>query len=154
MPDYNNGKIYKIISNKTNDIYIGSTTGALSRVLVNHRHGYKLYKQNKGIYWDSIAILKHDTDQYYYSKIILIETFPCKSRDELLAREQYWIEQLPCINRWSAKETKPIKNKKIAIRKSQKIICIYCGTYGARGAYTGHIKSQTHIDNVAYCNSL
>ena len=30
MPDYQKGKIYKIISNETDDVYIGSTTQSLS----------------------------------------------------------------------------------------------------------------------------
>jgi len=32
--------------------------------------------------------------QYNDAKILLVESFPCNSKDELLQREQYWIDQL------------------------------------------------------------
>jgi hypothetical protein len=35
MPDYSNGKIYKLVSDKTDMIYIGSTTVKLNERLSN-----------------------------------------------------------------------------------------------------------------------
>jgi ribosome-interacting GTPase 1 len=32
-------------------------------------------------------------------QIVLIETFPCSSRDELNARESYYIRSLNCVNK-------------------------------------------------------
>ena len=48
--DYKNGKIYKITANineEEGDIYIGSTTQALSKRYEKHRSGYKSWKKNK-----------------------------------------------------------------------------------------------------------
>ena len=37
MPDYQNGKIYKILNNIDGDIYVGSTINALSHRMAQHR---------------------------------------------------------------------------------------------------------------------
>ena len=42
MPNYNNGKVYKIVNNIDNLIYIGSTTCSLStRMSVHREHAKK-----------------------------------------------------------------------------------------------------------------
>ena len=69
MPDYNNGKIYKIIDSENKVIYIGSTTEQLCKRYSKHKH--------KAI----------------GNKIILLENFPCNSREELVKKEQEFIEQ-------------------------------------------------------------
>ena len=69
MPDYNNGKIYKIINPQNETIYIGSTTQKLSSRFCRHDH------KGNG------------------NKIILIEKYPCNSREELCMKEQEIIEQ-------------------------------------------------------------
>ena len=44
MNKYNNGKIYKIIDNTNDNIYIGSTTEPiLSRRMAQHKSQYKLF---------------------------------------------------------------------------------------------------------------
>ena len=69
MPNYNNGKIYKIIDSENKVIYIGSTVEKLCRRYSTHQH--------KAI----------------GNKIILIENCPCNSREELVKKEQEIIEQ-------------------------------------------------------------
>jgi len=44
MPDYQKGKIYKIVCNETGLVYIGSTTQALSQRLQGHKKNYKTFK--------------------------------------------------------------------------------------------------------------
>ena len=68
MPDYSNGKIYKIINSENEIIYIGSTAQTLSRRFCNHE-----YKGNG-------------------NRIILLENCPCNSREELIKKEQEYIE--------------------------------------------------------------
>jgi predicted GIY-YIG superfamily endonuclease len=41
MPDYSNGKIYKLVSDKTAMIYIGSTTQDLNERLSGHKNEFK-----------------------------------------------------------------------------------------------------------------
>lgn len=84
---YKNGKIYKIICNETNDIYIGSTGEKyLSNRFANHRSALKKYNEGKTNYVSSFEIVKYES-----SRIVLIEIYSCNSKDELRAREEYWI---------------------------------------------------------------
>lgn len=94
MPNYQNGKIYKIINNENDDIYIGSTCSPLSVRMALHRRHFKLYQQTQKNYITSFKILELTT-----AKIILIENFPCNTKEELTAREAYYIRELLCVNK-------------------------------------------------------
>jgi hypothetical protein len=90
-PNYSKGKIYKIISDKTDNIYIGSTTlKYLSTRLQNHN---AKYKSGENVSSKKLFELGN-------CKIILIENYCCNSKDELTARERYYIEQNKniCVN--------------------------------------------------------
>jgi hypothetical protein len=100
MPDYSKGKIYKIISNETDDVYIGSTIQSLSVRLSGHRRDYKRYLGGTCAYMSSFDILKYND-----AKIILIEECPCNSREQLLKIEQYKIDNMDCINKRRAYRT-------------------------------------------------
>ena len=92
----NNAKIYKIISDKTNKIYIGSTIqDYLSKRLGGHRKDFKKWQETNKNYCSSFDILK--LGDY---KIILLEAYPCESRDELNKREREYIEKYKnkCVN--------------------------------------------------------
>jgi len=84
MPNYQNGKIYKIVCNITNECYIGSTTQpTLAKRLSGHVGKYKHWKiTGKGGNVTSYDIIERGNYQ-----ILLIESFPCSSKDELTARE-------------------------------------------------------------------
>ena len=102
MVNYDEGKIYKIVCNKTGLIYIGSTTKHyLSDRLGNHRAHYKIYLKTQTKYMSSAKILENDD-----YNIILLESYPCKSKDELLARERHYIELLECVNKNIPSRTK------------------------------------------------
>lgn len=86
---YKNGLIYKLVCNKTGLVYYGSTKCILSERVGKHRYDYK----NKINITMSHKILEGDDWTYE-----LVEYFPCKTRKELLAREQYYIDNNECIN--------------------------------------------------------
>lgn len=121
MVNYQNGKIYKIISGQTNRLYIGSTVQPLCK----RRTGHITYIK-RGRYISSEEIL-----QYKDAKFVLIERYPCNSKEELFAREQYWIDQykaICCNNRWASgkdiaryKDNKPKSDKKYYKNNSGKI---------------------------------
>ena len=95
MVNYGNGKIYRIIDNITNDIYIGSTCVGLSQRLANHRRVFECWKRSGEKFTSSFPILERGDYQ-----IVLIEEYPCATREQLCSRERYWIEQYPeCINK-------------------------------------------------------
>ena len=147
MPDYQLGKIYKIDCNVTGKVYIGSTCEPiLARRLASHVGHYKRYLNGKYHYVSSFDILqKEDYD------IVLIESYPCDTKDELHARERYWTNNIDCVNKIKGqgmynelgeKEFGKYyreKNKYIIhAKKNVKHDCI-CG-----GKYT-HAHKQRHI---------
>ena len=86
MPDYENGKIYKIINSIDNKLYIGSTTLTLRARLQCHRslaktRNPRVYAHLNEIGWNNVDIE-------------LLEPYPCKSKEELCIREQHYIELL------------------------------------------------------------
>ena len=96
MPiDYQKAKIYKIVDNTTDNIYVGSTCEpTLARRLAKHVASYKSHLNETYHYVSSFEIIKNgDYD------IILIENFPCNTKDELFARERYWTNELICVNK-------------------------------------------------------
>ena len=79
---YENSKIYILKCNKTNKSYIGGTTQRLCKTLTYHKQKFKKYLNN--IYLKSskaFNVFLHDD----YS-IVLLESYPCKTIDELNAR--------------------------------------------------------------------
>jgi len=103
--NYQKGKIYKIMSNMGDKIYIGSTTKEyLSQRMTAHRYDYKRWKEEK-----KSKILSFDIfDEYGVEncKIILLELCPCNTKDELIARESHYIRTLTCVNKVIPDRTK------------------------------------------------
>lgn len=79
MSSYQHGNIYKITSNETEQIYIGSTIQPLHKRLIQHRNKYKRYKNGTYHYLSSFEIVKYDD-----AIIILIENYPCKTKKSYL----------------------------------------------------------------------
>lgn len=80
--DYANGKIYKITGGGMT--YYGSTTQALSKRMYCHK---QLKYSSKIIVETGEAI------------IVLVELFPCTSKEELFSRERWFIENNECVNK-------------------------------------------------------
>lgn len=93
---YDNAKIYKITSQNTDDVYIGSTCRVLDDRFRNHKNDYSRWvKNNECKYLISYEILK-----YADAKITLIENYPCKSKIDLLLQEgKHQIDTNNCINK-------------------------------------------------------
>ena len=118
--NYSNGKIYKLVSPHTTDIYVGSTTSMLSRRKATHKCKYKLWKNGKALNVTSYKLFDLGVDDV---DIILIEKFPCADKMELLKRERYWIEKLDCCNKLIPIRSKGEYyqiNKKKLIEKNRK----------------------------------
>jgi hypothetical protein len=91
---YENGKIYKIVSNQTEKIYVGSTCSPLFKRLYQHRSNYKRFLDGGYHFVSSFEIVKFEDND-----IQLIENYPCNSKEELHAREGFHIRQLDCTNK-------------------------------------------------------
>lgn len=95
MVNYQLGKIYKIVCNVTGNIYIGSTCEpTLARRLAGHRYSYKSYLNGKHDYVTSFKIIQNNDYD-----MVLIESYPCETKDQLHARERYYIESIECVNK-------------------------------------------------------
>ncbi len=96
MVNYQNGKIYKIVSDSTDDVYVGSTTKKyLCNRMAGHRDHYKKWQQGNFSFITSFEILKHGD-----AKIFLLEKYPCNSKEELDSRERWYIDNTEnCINK-------------------------------------------------------
>jgi hypothetical protein len=101
MADYGKGKIYKIIVKDITDgyePYIGSTTKEyLSQRFVHHRKDYSKYKNGACKFVSSFALF----DKYGIEncEIVLIENYPCTTKDELRARERHWFDEIKNCNK-------------------------------------------------------
>lgn len=153
------------MSTETDNVYVGITTlNYLSSGMAGHRANYNKWIANKGRCVSSFEIIKHKD-----CKIILLEKFPCDSKDQLTARQQYWIDNTPnCVNKNKASTGLSIteyhklytQQPKVKAYKKQydqqpkaktykkqydllKIKCI-CGIICPRKNYSKHIKCQKH----------
>jgi hypothetical protein len=143
---YQNSKIYKIVSDKTDKIYIGSTTEKyLSNRLAGHVTCYKRYKEGKSkAYVSSFKLLELESYE-----IILIEVFPCNSRAELCAREYFYIKQYGNI---TVNETKPTKTEedikkhkeRIKDAKINRFYYCECGVYRLNHDWSRHEMGIDH----------
>ena len=154
MNKYNDSKVYKIVDNTNGNIYIGSTTHKyISQRLVKHRCAYKLYLEGCKKYMTSFKILENgDYD------IILLENVNCETKDQLTAKERYYIETLECVNlvipgrtkqEWENENIDKIKlcKKKCyenAKEKRSEVIECDCGSIFQMCEKPRHNKSKKH----------
>ncbi len=87
MPDYSNGKIYKITGGGLT--YIGSTIQSLAQRMTKHKSEKKV-----GRFCSSNALF-----EFQDCMITLIEDYSCERREQLLARERYWYGIIDCVNK-------------------------------------------------------
>jgi hypothetical protein len=162
MSCYENAKIYKLWSNQTDLIYIGSTCNPLSKRFYFHKNTNK--------YITSAELVKYED-----CKIELIENYPCETKEELNAREGYWIRKENCVNKKISgrskkeyrEETKEQRkkyleekkehisnvNKEYREKNKDKLNEMFNCECGGRYTYNGkstHFKTKKHQ---AYLNS-
>lgn len=98
--DYGNARIYKIepvCDHQENEVYYGSTCQSLSKRMAAHRGCYKRWCDGKH-YKTSV----YDIFELYgveNCKIILVESYPCESKEELEAKEAFYIRKNLCVNK-------------------------------------------------------
>ena len=114
MPDYSKGQIYKIYCNITGETYYGSTVNTLAKRMGKHRTEAK-ENSKKNVASRSI-INRGDYD------CSLIENYECNNKQELHARERYWIENNECVNKYVPGRTKKeyYENNKEYIAENKK----------------------------------
>jgi group I intron endonuclease len=89
---YEHSKVYKLVNDNDDEIYVGSTTDALHKRMYSHKRDAKA-KPNMRVY--------HHLNKVGFEnvRIVLIELFSCNSREELIRRERHWFDILkPSLN--------------------------------------------------------
>ena len=93
MPNYEAGKIYKMVCNETGCIYIGSTTQPISKRIASHKTKYKIYlNDNTKDYYSSFKIV--EKNNFHYE---VLENYKCCSKKELESREREYIDEYKVI---------------------------------------------------------
>ena len=93
--DYQQGKVYRIDCLTTGEVYIGSTCQpTVAKRLADHKSAFKQWKRTDKGFVTSFPIIERDN-----YKITLIELVQCNSKDELRAREGFYIRTLDCVNK-------------------------------------------------------
>ena len=156
MVNYAFGKIYKLVDNTTDKIYIGSTCeSTLARRLAGHVGDYKRFMNGKFRNVTSFEIIKNCNYD-----IILLELCPCESKDLLHQRERYYIETLECVNKVIVGRTRTNKeyyddNKELISEKQKKYNVdnkdlinekhdCKCGGKYTTANITKHFKTKKH----------
>jgi hypothetical protein len=114
MVNYQNSKIYKLVNNVDDKIYVGSTCNLLRVRKSGHKDkstkqvDRRVYAHLNAIGWDNV-------------QIVLIEEFPCDNKMHLLKRERYWVDLL-----------KPVLNTNLPTgglcpHGKTKCLCVTCG---------------------------
>jgi hypothetical protein len=153
MPvNYNLGKVYKIVDYTNNNCYIGSTCEPiLARRLAGHVSKYRSYLNGKANNVTSFEIIKNGN-----YNILLIEEYPCETKDQLLAREGHYIETMDCINKCKAGKFNELGSKEyfkqphIIEYHKKKYNCI-CGgkhTYHNKSIHKKTPKHQNYLKNL------
>ena len=95
MPNYQEAKVYKLVSNYTDKIYIGSTTQNLAVKKAGHVRDYKNWLDGIHSYYCCFEIVKHND-----FNIILLLNHPCNNKSELQAKLHEYIINNDCINKY------------------------------------------------------
>ena len=158
------GKVYKLVSFQTNDCYIGCTTQRLlSHRFCKHKCDYKRYLNGEQHYSTSYELIKFED-----CKIILLETYPCKHKEELEARERYWLDNTDnCVNKQKPTRTQKehyednkehfkqykhdwyLKHKDTCNAKGMERIVCECGRAVCRSYIEKHRRTRRHQDAMA-----
>ena len=94
---YENGKIVKVVDSGYNKCYYTSTIQPLGVRMCGIRSKYKKFKAGEGPKFAVFDIFdKYGIDN---CNIELVEYYPCTSKDELEAREGYYIQHNICVNK-------------------------------------------------------
>jgi hypothetical protein len=178
MPNYSQGKIYKIVNDEDEEIYVGSTCGSLRlrkaghKSMAKRRPNQHVYAHLNEVGWEHV-------------RIILLQQISCANKDELRAAEQHWIDLLhPSLNKNSAVysdcshgriqtvckdcngvaicehghiryQCKPCKGSNICEHGRHRYQCKQCGGLG----FCKHNQQQYHCKECSpfycdYCNTI
>ena len=166
MPDFQQGKIYKITHG--DETYYGSTTLSLRERMTIHKSSYKRWKNGVGNKCRSFTLF----DKYGFENcpIKLVEDYSCQTKKELDIREDWYIKNMECINENAAHRTKEEyleqkrqyrqdhkekiseyhiqhyqANKEVILEKQKEKIVCECGRECRKSDIAKHRRTKRHL---------
>jgi hypothetical protein len=148
-------KIYKIISNNTNKIYIGSTTQSLQTRLKGHIRDYKkfckfwLENDNNG---NPDCCSSRKILRYGDCNIEIIDEFIYQTKEDIYIREQFYINLYSdiCVNVGKAFSDYNYEYKHgdyIKILKHNRFDSFFCNNCNNRGHETSWLNCCNNYNN-------
>ena len=144
---FRKGKIYMLVSDQTDKVYIGSTCNKLVKRLYQHVSEFRRFQRGKCHYLSSFDIIEAGN-----ARIVILEDYPSNNKTELLLRENYWINKYKniAVNRQMA-----ITDQKEYKRRYDKLKewCPYCHKEINKHRRSYHFKSKKHQEAVENSNT-
>jgi GIY-YIG catalytic domain len=145
---YAQAKIYKIESVLGGLVYYGSTRNDLYTRMGMHKGDHKKFQAGKHRRITAFDVLVHPD-----ARILLVEAFPCSNKQELTAREAWYIRNNDCVNKVipgrTHREYRQENKRMITEKKKQPKHCETCNCWVGAGVFYIHRRSQKHIANSA-----
>lgn len=155
---YANGRIYKLVNDVDDKLYIGSTTLPLNTRFSLHKYdagrfgNRPVYAHFNAIGWDHVRIEE-------------LERFPCGSNIELNARERYWYDQCnPMLNAQrpqvssdehieeNRERSRVYRNinlekerERVRVGNAKPWTCTVCNFTCGQGHKSRHLQSKAHL---------
>jgi group I intron endonuclease len=175
MTRYDHCKIYTLINNIDDEIYVGSTCLLLHKRLFAHKCLAKLHPE--------VKVYNHlNTIGWNNVRIVLTEDYKCSTKTELLNRERYWIDILkPSLNTEKVKVPINLEAQKLKIKQYReanihkykeymkkynaenidrikminktKMHCDVCDCSYNKSNRLSHFRTQKHIQNESLKNA-
>eukprot|EP00438_Fugacium_kawagutii_P018336 Skav212485 [mRNA] locus=scaffold385:584863:585342:- [translate_table: standard] len=94
MLDYSKAKIYQVLNDVDDDVYIGATCQSLSMRMAGHRRTKNLTGKNKNM--KLYQKMRELGEEHFY--IELVEETPCENKEQLRAIEGEYIRSIGTLN--------------------------------------------------------
>ena len=133
MNKYNSSKIYKLV-NSQGMTYYGSTINTIEKRKSRH---YCSFKSGTSTYTSKLLF-----ESGLVVTAELVEHYPCNSKEELEARERYWIEHFPCVNK-----VIPGRTAKEYYRDNLAYKLMYQADYDANHKEQIYLKNKLYREN-------
>lgn len=93
MPNYDDGKIYKIVCNTRGLVYYGSTCQLLSKRFATHSSDFRYHLKGTKHLCTSAKVLENGD-----AHIELVELV--NTKEKMVERERYYIKNFECVNKF------------------------------------------------------
>ena len=158
---YANAKIYRMVCGELT--YYGSTTQSLAERKAKHKASYRCWKKGVGKNYTTSFMLYEIGDPV----IVLVEDCPCERKEQVHARERYYIENNECVNKFvTGRQPHEFPSNQPEVRKAHntayyaehkekqiekqktKYECVVCGKTLRTDGKAYHERTKFHLARI------